>query len=173
MAVGNKGGRPRKPTALHLLNGNPSKIPDLDRRAAAEPKPREIAPDAVPEPPEYLPETAKACWRENARMLAALRLLTVADLKALEAYCVMYANFQKMAESLAKANMLVYKPHAATQPGSVYLDELPQSRMVRAYAKEMREWAREFGMTPAARGRMVLPEAQSEVDEMERLLRGG
>ena len=47
MAVGNKGGRPRKPTALHLLNGNPSKLPDLDQRAASEPKPMEIAPEAV------------------------------------------------------------------------------------------------------------------------------
>jgi phage terminase small subunit len=45
--------------------------------------------------------------------------------------------------------------------------------MLRAYGKEMRDWAREFGMTPAARGRMVLPDAQGEVDEMERLLRRG
>lgn len=115
MAVGNRGGRPKKPTALHLLNGNPSKIPDLDRRAAAEPHPMEIAPGAVPEPPEYMPEAAKECWRENAPMLAATHLLTVADLKALEAYCIMYANFRKMAGDLAKANMLVYKPHAATR----------------------------------------------------------
>jgi P27 family predicted phage terminase small subunit len=173
MAVGNKGGRPRKPTALHLLNGNPSKIPDLEQRAAAEPKPQEFTPSTVPEPPEYMPDSAKECWRENAPMLAATHLLTVADLKALEAYCIMYANFRKMASDLTKANMLVYKPHAATQPGSVYLDELPQSRMLRAYGKEMRDWAREFGMTPAARGRMVLPDAPGEVDEMEKLLRGG
>ena len=37
MATGNRGGRPRKPTAVHLLNGNPSKIADLEARAAAEP----------------------------------------------------------------------------------------------------------------------------------------
>jgi P27 family predicted phage terminase small subunit len=118
MAAGSRAGRPRKPTALHLLNGNPSKIPDLERRAAMEPKPREIAPDAVPEPPEYLPEAAQECWRENAPMLATTHLLTVADLKALEAYCMMYANFRRMASDLTKANMLVYKPHAATQPAA-------------------------------------------------------
>jgi len=88
MAAGSRAGRPRKPTALHVLNGNPSKIVNLDQRAAAEPKPLEIAPDAVPEPPEYMPDSAKECWRENAPMLAATHLLTVADLKALEAYCM-------------------------------------------------------------------------------------
>jgi phage terminase small subunit len=39
--------------------------------------------------------------------------------------------------------------------------------------KTMIEIAREFGMTPAARGRMTLPEDKEAEDEMERLLRGG
>jgi len=30
MATGNKGGRPKKPTALYLLNGNPSNIKNLE-----------------------------------------------------------------------------------------------------------------------------------------------
>ena len=154
------------------MNGNPSKIADLEASAAAEPHPMEFTPSTVPDPPEYLPDAAKECWRENAAMLATLHLLTIADLKSLEAYCITYAYFRRMASDLAKVNVLVYKPHAATQPGSVYLEELPQSRMLRAYGKEMRDWSREFGMTPAARGRMVLPESKSEADEMERLLRG-
>lgn len=173
MAAGNKGGRPRKPTALHILNGNPSKIPDIDQRYAQEVRPSEFSPDSVPAPPEYLPEVAKECWRENSKMLAAINLLTVADLAAFEAYCMTYELYRKSAGDLIKAGTLVYKPHSKTQPGSQYLDEVPQSRIFRAYSKELREWAHEFGMTPAARGRMVQKGADGEVDEMEKLLRGG
>ena len=174
MATGNRGGRPKKPTAIHLLNGNPSKISNLEAKAAAEPHPTEYTPGNVPEPPDYLPEDAKQCWQINAPMLAGMRLLTVADLIALEAYCMNYAAFRKLARDLSAANLLmVYRPHAATQPNSQYLDVVPQARELRAFSKEMREWGREFGMSPAARGRMVLPEEKEAEDEMEQLLRGG
>jgi phage terminase small subunit len=69
--------------------------------------------------------------RERA-MLAATHLLTVADLKALEAYCIMYANFRKMASDLTKANMLVYKPRPRDSPAASIWSKLPQSSMLRA-----------------------------------------
>ena len=168
MPVGSRAGRPRKPTQIHILAGNPSKIPDLEQRAAREPKPPEVM---APKPPTYLPAIAKKCWRENAALLSRCHLLTEADLGALEAYCMAYALYrQAIAEQ--DGHSLVYRPQEGTQPDSKYLDERPQSRAIRAYMKEMRDWAREFGMTPAARGRMELPEADQPADEMEQLLRG-
>ena len=168
MATGNRGGRPKKPTQVHILAGNPSKIADLDRRAAAEPKPLAVS---APKPPTYLPKAAKRCWKENAALLSRCRLLTEADLGALEGYCMAYALYRQAVDEL-DGKSLVYRPQAGTQPDSEYLDERPQSRIIRAYMKEMRDWAREFGMTPAARGRMELPEADQPTDEMEQLLRG-
>lgn len=164
-------GRPRKPTALHLLNGNPSKIPDLELRFAQEPQFDAYEPGNVPDPPDHLPDIAKECWRENAPALAAQRLLTVADLKAFESYCVGYWAFRQCLSEAQRVGTLVYKPHAKTKPNSTYLDLLPQARALKEYAKMMLEHAREFGMTPASRGRMVSPEAKAEEDEMAALLR--
>lgn len=168
MATGNRGGRPKKPTQVHILAGNPSKIPDLEKRAAAEPRPPEAT---APKPPAYLPKAAKKCWKENAKILSASRLLTEADLGALEAYCMAYALYRRAVEELGEGT-IVYRPQEGTQPDTLYQDERPQSRAIRSYMKEMREWAREFGMTPAARGRMELPEPDQPADDMERLLRG-
>jgi P27 family predicted phage terminase small subunit len=174
MATGNRGGRPRKPTAIHVLNGNPSKISNLDERYAAEPKPQFFTPENCPPPPSYFTAEAAECWNLNAPMLARLKLLTEADLCALEAYCVNYVCFMKHARALLKGKRpLSYRPHKKTLPDSEYRDESIEARGVRAFSKEMLNWSREFGMTPAARGRMVLPDKDEAEDEMEKLLRGG
>lgn len=165
-------GRPRKPTALHVLNGNPSKIPDLEMRFAQEPQFEPFTAGTVPDPPEHLPDLAKDCWRENAAPLASQHLLTVVDLKALESYCIAYWAMRQCLAEAARVGTLVYKPHAKTQPNSTYLDLLPQARAIKEYAKMMLEHAREFGMTPASRGRMVSPDARAEEDEMAALIRG-
>lgn len=164
-------GRPRKPTAMHVLNGNPSKIPDLEMRYAQEPQFEPFTPSTCPLPPEHLPEVAKECWTANAPVLAAQRLLTVADLNALEGYCVSYWAYRQCLDEVKKVGTLVYRPHAKTRPESTYLDLLPQARAVKEFLKATLEFAREFGMTPASRGRMVSPEAKEEEDAMARLIR--
>lgn len=169
MATGNRGGRPRKPTALHLVNGNPSKIPNLEEKFAAEPKPMMVSPDALPPPPECLTQTGAEVWRENTAFLSRMKVLTVADLQLLEMYCVAYEGYRGCWKMIRDANTQFYKPYA----GSNCVQELPHGGTMRSYMKVMIEISREFGMTPAARGRMTLPEDKEAEDEMERLLRGG
>lgn len=169
-------GRPRKPTELHLIAGNPSKIKDLEQKRAQEVKYEAYTPETVPRPPEWMDESAKECWRENAPVLASNRLLTAADLNTLAGYCVTWAAWKSCAEdtqAFREGNgTLVYRPHSTTQPGSTYLDLLPQVRGMMQLSKLLMEYAREFGMTPSSRGRLVIPEAKTETDEMEKLLRG-
>lgn len=169
MATGNRGGRPRKPTALHILNGNPSKIPGLEEKYVSEPRPMAISADAIPPPPDFLSDVGAAIWRENGEFLARMRVLTVADLQLLEMYCVAYENYRLCELAMKKAKTQFYQPHE----GSKYVLEVPHGSVMRQYMKTMLEISREFGMTPAARGRMVLPEDKEAEDEMERLLRGG
>jgi P27 family predicted phage terminase small subunit len=164
-------GRPRKPTAEHLMNGNPSKIKDLEQRYAQEPTFDLYTPSTVPDPPDFMPDLAKECWRENAPLLAAQRLFTKADAEALMVFCITYWAWRKCVEDAVKVGALVYKPHAKTQPGSTYLDMLPQVRGMLQFGKALLDSAREFGKTPSARGRMVSPEAKQEEDEMMQLLR--
>lgn len=165
-------GRPRKPTALHILNGNPSKISNLEMQYANEPQFDAYDSNNLPKPPAFLPTLSKRCWRENVPVLASQGLLTKADLDILAAYCAAYYVWRSCLEDLKKVGSMIYRPHSATQPQSTYLDVLPQVRGLNTAAKQMLELAREFGMTPAARGRMVVPGAKKEEDEMERLLRG-
>lgn len=169
MATGNKGGRPRKPTALHVLNGNPSKISNLDEKYASEPRPPEYMPENIPPVPARFSQVGKECWIETATFLSRLRLLTVADIRQLELYCSAYEKYRACEELINAAQTQFYKPYA----GNNAVMELPHGSAMRAYMKTMLEIAREFGMTPAARGRMVLPEDKEAEDDMERLLRGG
>ncbi len=169
MATGNRGGRPRKPTQLHVLNGNPSKISNLEEKYEREPKPDAYTPDDIPPPPARFSEVGRECWIETATFLSRLRLITVADIRQLELYCTAYEKYRACEDLINTAQTQFYKPYA----GNNAVLELPHGSTMRAYMKTMIEIAREFGMTPAARGRMVLPEDKDAEDEMERLLRGG
>lgn len=165
-------GRPRKPTAIHVLNGNPSKIPDLETRFAQEPQFEQYTPQNVPPPPKRLLKVGAECWKVNTPMLAAQHLLTQADLAMLEVYCDTWEKYCRVNDEINRVGSMVYKPHARTQPNSTYLDTLPQVRLRAQLSKQLLEISREFGMTPAARGRMISPEAKEEEDAMARLIRG-
>lgn len=156
---------------MHILNGNPSKIPDLEAKFASEPQFERYTAQNVPPPPAHLPDLAQQCWAINAPLLAEQHLLTAVDLGALEAYCVAYWAYRRCLDDVKKVGTLVYKPHAKTRPDTNYLDLLPQARAIKEWLKAQLEFAREFGMTPAARGRMVSPEAKEEEDEMAQLIR--
>ena len=161
-------GRPKKPTAIHILNGNPSKIKDLEQLAEREIKPAEYSRDNPPPAPKYLSKFAKECWQLNAAYLAGLRLLTEADLIAFEAYCVSYGLYREAMHELKKAGgRVTYSPFDNNPERTV---ERAEVQSARSAMHEMREWAREFGMTPAARGRMTLPEADEAADDMEAIL---
>jgi len=164
-------GRPAKPTMIHVLNGNPSKIPNLEDKLDLEPKFEEYTPDNFPPPPRHLPAEAKKCWNENAPLLASQRLLTKGDLIALETYCFAYYCWLLAVRDVKKAKSVVYTPYPDTSP--MNRQHMPAAQAVQQFSKQMLELAREFGMTPAARGRMTIPEAKKEVDAMERLLREG
>lgn len=163
-------GRPPKPTHLHLINGNPSKIPDLEARMEREPQPEKITAENVPKPPSHLPPKAKKCWVENAANLAAVGLLTQVDLGMLEVYCAHYAVYMTCQADIKRHKAVVYERE--TKYGSEET-ALPQVRMMQQAQHGMLEVAREFGMTPSARGRLVVPGQTSAEDEMERLLRQG
>src|SRR6516164_1996898 len=76
-------GPPLKPTYLRILEGNPSKRP-LNRN---EPQP---PPVETLDPPDYLGGHAATEWCRIVPGLSAIRLLTIADIPALAAYCVAY-----------------------------------------------------------------------------------
>lgn len=78
-------GRPPKPTALKLLQGNPGKR----RISKREPRPKLGA-----EAPTWLSPQAKVFWNHLAPQLVALRVLTEIDAQALAVLCTLLGEFQ-------------------------------------------------------------------------------
>lgn len=157
---------PRKklPTALHVLNGNPSKIKDLGKD---EPKPVPIAPDC----PDWISDDAKIEWERVAPQLEKLGLLTQIDMAALVGYCESWAQYKKAIEFIHK--------HGETYPikddnGKVkYIQQFPQVSIANKALGNIKSFCTEFGMTPSARSRMAVPGASENDDAMEKLLSKG
>jgi phage terminase small subunit len=104
------GGRPPKPTALKILQGNPGKRP-LNR---AEPT-LEIA---DPERPEHLDEVACQEWDRLVPVLKRMRVLTEADRIALGNLCQTYSTQINGYSSLSLSSLLCCAWLAGTETRS-------------------------------------------------------
>nr|PZN59463.1 MAG: phage terminase small subunit P27 family [Sphaerobacter thermophilus] len=144
-----RGGHNRKPTVLKVIQGNPGKRA-LNKN---EPKPRPIA----PEPPPGLDRFGREAWRRLAPLLERQGLLTEDDAELFWAFCQTWSQLRKAVRELNKMNPRDedYRKVAVT---------------VENARKDLRLLAVEFGLTPAARSRIDLPQAEDEADgALERL----
>lgn len=138
----------RKPTALRLLEGNPSKKP-LPKR---EPK---ITTALGTTPPPHLSAEARVEWRRASKILGNVGLLSAADRAAFAAYCQAYGRWVQAENALARMAERDQASHGIlikTSNGNVV-----QSPLVGAANRAMDlmlKAAAEFGMTPAARTRV-------------------
>ena len=155
-----KPGAKPKPTALKVLYGNPGKRP-LPKN---EPKPKPIAPEC----PEWLHKDAKKEWGRIVPELERLDLITVVDMAALSGYCESWAQYKEATEFIHKHGS-VY-PIKDDQGRVKYLQQVPQVSIANKALTNVRSFCSEFGLTPSARARMVVPGAQDTDEEMERLL---
>ena len=117
-------GRPRTPTVLKVLRGNPGKrpLPKAEPRPAVGCEP----PASVLADPVLLQE-----WQRHAPRLTRLGVLTEIDDDALAAMCVLQVKFRDMLE-----------------------DERASPAALVNVSRELRAlWAR-FGMTPADRSKV-------------------
>jgi len=144
-----------QPPKIKLLKGNPGK------------RPIPLAPEAKPvvstRCPRGLPKAAQREWRRVAPELARLGLLTELDRAALADYCLCVARLEECEADIAERGPLV--------EGDRGLVKNPACQLGREYRHQMMRWAAEFGLTPSSRGRMTLPETETE-DELESLLGG-
>ena len=149
-------GRPRKPTALKLLAGNPGK------RAlnAREPKPSSTLED----PPEWLSGDAVEFWRSTGGALLRSGVVTEIDHGALAVLSQCWANIQEARALVAKYGDTTTKP-----TGTLTIS--PYKRMEREAYQDFMRFSVEFGMTPASRSRVVsakVAELEDPFSELER-----
>jgi P27 family predicted phage terminase small subunit len=149
-------GRPRKPTNLKVLEGNPGKRPLPEN----EPKPVPIAPPC----PAHLDSRAKKEWKRITPELEHLGLLTRIDMAALAAYCQAYSRWIEAEKMIRKHGMLV-----KNQKG--YPVVSPYMAIINKSLEQMKSYLTEFGLTPASRSRIDVKPPAEDIDPMEQLLR--
>ena len=135
--------KPRTPTRLKVLKGTDRP----DRVNKNEPKPKPIAPD----PPPGLDRFGKQAWQRLAPMLERLGLLTEADAEMLWTFCDTWSVLRRAVRELQKLNPTDdnYRRVAVT---------------VENARKDLRLLGAEFGLTPASRSKIDLPDQGDDAD---------
>ncbi|WLF83790.1 phage terminase small subunit P27 family [Moraxella sp. ZY210820] len=133
-------GRKPKPTKLRELNGNAGKRP-LNKD---EPQFTEIV--AV-EPPEWLSEIAVQMWQTITPELLKNKILTVADLHNVEAFCMAYARWRE-AENDVKINGITITTEATVIKN-------PAVTVVNEALKQMMQFGALLGLDPSSRTRLI------------------
>jgi P27 family predicted phage terminase small subunit len=136
-------GRPPKPTALKLVEGNRGK------RAAPshEPEPA-LLNDLTP--PAHLPAEAAAVWNELAPKLRRAQLLTELDTLALEWLCVAAAQHRHATAAAGDDKLIMRNAETGSLSPSPWL-------MIQSMSfKRGKLLCDAFGMNPVARSRVMV-----------------
>ena len=161
-------GRPRKPTSAKIIQGNFRK----DRSPKNEPQPKKVF--EVPRPPSHLTRHAKKLWKSLAAELVEKGILTITDLPALEACCEIYGQYREAHEAVfhpidsmtgkrTKRTLAEYLKGRNSQTMPEY------TAMTKAF-NTFKAYLIEFGMTPASRGKLDIPEVpEGNIDPVQRL----
>jgi len=137
-------GPPKKPTNLKRLAGNPGCRPLSDNEPAV------VATELSP--PAGMLGEARKCWIEMAPVLHGCGIFSKTDRHALELYCKIYADLLDAEQYLAVEGM-TQESLTAGRKRSAYFDVVAKLR------EDARKMLIEFGMTPAARSRIVTDKA--------------
>lgn len=144
-------GRDRKTAAQLELTGNTARDARQEKQYIAAEQVSHL------EPPKSLDEVGRKEWHNITKCLRALGLLSKVDATSVELYCRCYSRYKEY-ES---------QPHIVEdQRGNPI--KSPAYAMMNNELNQLRRWLNEFGMTPAARQRMVVVE-QVEEDKDNKL----
>jgi P27 family predicted phage terminase small subunit len=149
-------GRKPRPTSLMLIAGDQKSRINKD-----EPEPE----DGVPTCPSAN-ESVQAVWDYTVRQLLKMRTITMAERDVLLAYCQAVVMHQDASRLVDEEGLLV-----STERGLI---PHPAVRIAREAALQIRAYAGEFGLTPAARTRIKVADQQAPKQEQgaSRLLSG-
>lgn len=146
--MGQRGPKP-KPVKLKLLAGNPGKRPATNARPAS------IRRGRPERPPELMGEAA-AEWDRIVPDLDAAGLLALVDRAALAAYCLAWAELIAATQMLDEDGRIVDEPmqNARGEIIGTRKKAHPANRLQRDAFARVKTYIVEFGLTPAARGRL-------------------
>lgn len=141
------------PAGLKLLQGRGNGRDSGGRKVATPPGFTRLP----PEPPEWLPDEARAEWQRVVPELQRLHLTKPVDRAALAAYCLTWDRFVAAQKELTANGSVLGR-------NSQGVVRHPAVAVIEAASKELRAWAVEFGLTPSAEQRVARPEAGGDGD---------
>ena len=153
-------GRPKKPTALKILQGNPGQRP-LNKN-----EPKYNISSEVPESPSFLSRYAKKEWKRIAPIVHKNGLLTDADINMLAGYCQAYHRWVECEKHIRAHGYTV-----VTDKGNII--QRPEVGIANKAMKEMRDFGKEFGLTPSSRANLHIEKQEEQEDPFMTFVRGG
>jgi P27 family predicted phage terminase small subunit len=148
-------GRKKKPTHLKVVEGNPGK------RALPQNEPKPSG--AVPEKPSFSTEEASECYDRMTNELKIMGLLHAADVDSIEIYCETFGVWRRAQRAVARGVLV----NRGTEDRPNWVTN-PAWRIARDAAGLLKQLAEQFGLTPAARARIEVPEP--DFDDLDQFL---
>lgn len=161
-------GRKPMPVDLLVLKGKKNLTKkEIEQRKQAEQaiKPKQ---DKI-ECPDWLDETAEAEWDRIVKDLMELNLLTNIDVSALSIYCDAYSKYVQATESLKSEGLIV---EYTNKSGATNKTQNPNVQIANKYAAIVKSMISEFGLSPSARIKLVLPKEEVKEKSKEEKLFG-
>jgi len=153
------GRRGPTPTPTEILKRRGSReVPKRSR----EPKPEQGAPSC----PAWLDKDAKSVWRQLAKQLSALGVLTKVDGNALARYCRLFVRWKQCDAFVRKYGESYPTGYKDGKPTS--FQQFPEVGIINKLGPQLLRLEQEFGLTPAARTRIevdVEPRERTEGDD--------
>ncbi len=147
-------GRRPKPTHLKLVTGNPGK------RAINKSEPNPTR--GIPAQPNHLSPQARLAWDSFSLMLDKIGVLTEADGAALEQISETYAEVVSLRADIATNGRF---QTVATKSGDEMERLRPAYSALMDADRRLKAWLVEFGVTPAARGKVKVNGATEKQED--------
>lgn len=153
-------GRPAKPTALKLLQGNPGKR-KLKKDGPA-PAPLAETPDA----PEWLGEWAVEMWGAIAPWLTQTGIMTRTDTHNLAVFCAAYERWRWAEEEVASKGITVVDAKGV-------LKKNPACTVINEALRQLASFGAALGLDPASRARLMGSGGPEKPENPFIVLKGG
>lgn len=134
-------GRPPKPTALKVIEGNPGK-----RSLRESPKP----PPSRPRRPQWLVGYARAEWDRIIPELDRRGLLDVVDRNTIAGYCISVGQLKDAYQDLNRRGQLI---PSARKDGDLVKN--PSNQLLRDALRQIANYSSMFGLSPSDRVRLT------------------
>ncbi len=146
-------GRPSKPSYIKLLEGNPGHRPIKPTFT-----PKHI--DTMPEPADFLDREGRKIFKQLARDVHEMGILSKVDGLALSMLANSIVIYWRLTQELEKLGDKAY-------------EDTQIQRIKGKFADQILVLCREFGLTPASRQRIHLPEKKVDKNDFWARLAGG